>query len=386
LDTEFDSWYSLRDIFPVNNVGFVTGRDDFAIDIDEKALEARITNFRDPNISDGEIISKYGLHDTTSWKLNAARDAIRNDKKWSRHYAKCLYRPFDERWIFFSDDLLERPVWVASKPLLSKDNWALVSMRQVVQDDMGYSHFTVTTHPVDNRCFKSNKGIVQVYPLFVPNPKSPTELMANVGEDFREHLCKAVGIEWSSKSENGKIGPLMILQYVTAITFSNNYRTKYSQQLRVQDPRIPIYASAECFIRLTMLGHRIIEALTLNNLGPLRTTFPVSGTDKVETKYPTYDKDTKRVYINDSQFFEGIEELVWEYQLGGHFVCLDWLKDRRGRSLTYAEKVIYQNMISAIYILLHVSDMVDELLSKFEGKLFHPKQATGLLIQRPLPK
>jgi len=384
LDAEFDSWYSLREIFPVNNVGFVTGRDDFAIDIAKEALEARIDDFRDPNISDDEIVDKYGLHDTTSWKPKAARDSIRNDKKWERHYTKCLYRPFDERWIFFSNDLLERPRLETSGPLLSGSNWAFVSMRQVVQDDMSYSHFTVTKHPVDNRCFRSNKGIVQVYPLFVPELSG--HFVPNIGENFKEHLSKAVGMEWSSQPTEGKLDPFTILRYVTAITFSNNYRRKYSQQLRVQDPRIPIYASKECFLKLTALGNKIIEALTLNNVGKTVTSFPISGSDTVDNKYPTYDKDRKRVYINENQFFESIPEVVWEYQLGGRLVCFDWLKDRRGRILTYNEKTVYQSMISAIALLLELSDEVDTVLTEYDGKLFHPKQATGLLIQRPLPE
>lgn len=376
LDAEFEAWYSLREIFPINNVGFVTGRDEFAIDIDRKSLEARVDDFRDPTIKDDEIAEKYGLHDTTSWKLKEARQAVRDDRAWRRHYAKCLYRPFDERWIFFSNDLLERPVLDASGPLLSGKNLAFIGMRQVVQDDMSYSHFTVVRHPVDNRCFRSNKGIVQVYPLFAAEPSG--HLAPNIGREFKEHLCIATKMDWSSQQAKGKIDPLSVLHYVTAIAFSNSYRTKYSQQLRIQDPRIPIYASKECFLRLRELGSKVVDAVTLENVGTTTTKFPISGTSIVGNKYPTYDRDSRRVHINEDQFFEGIPESVWEYQLGGRLVCFEWLKDRRGRPLTFGEKATYQNMVSAIITLSDLSDRIDKTMAKHEGRIFERPKDTKL--------
>jgi len=37
-----------------------------------------------------------------------------------------------------------------------------------------------------------------------------------------------------------------------------------------------------------------------------------------------------RVYINKTQYFEGIEPDVWEFQIGGYQVLHKWLKDRKG--------------------------------------------------------
>lgn len=45
----------------------------------------------------------------------------------------------------------------------------------------------------------------------------------------------------------------------------------------------------------------------------------------------------KRVYINGAQYFEGIEKGVWTYQIGGYQVMDKWLKDRKGRPLSYEE-------------------------------------------------
>lgn len=171
MDSEFNLGYSLPEIFPKNNVGFVTSRDNFAIDRDQNRLEERISQLLDPSIDDEELKQKYDIQDTAGWNLSDARKKIRSDSSWKTRFTKCLYRPFDERHIFFSKDLLERTRPDISDPLLSKGNLALVSMRQVAQDDVSYSYSTVTQYPIDNRCFRSNKGIVQVFPLFVYNTK-----------------------------------------------------------------------------------------------------------------------------------------------------------------------------------------------------------------------
>jgi hypothetical protein len=44
---------------------------------------------------------------------------------------------------------------------------------------------------------------------------------------------------------------------------------------------------------------------------------------------------TGRVWINDFQYFEGVAPEVWEFRVGGYQPCEKWLKDRKGRTLTY---------------------------------------------------
>ena len=41
------------------------------------------------------------------------------------------------------------------------------------------------------------------------------------------------------------------------------------------------------------------------------------------------------VYINKTQYFEGVPKEVWEFHVGGYQVCEKWLKYRRGRQLSF---------------------------------------------------
>jgi hypothetical protein len=52
----------------------------------------------------------------------------------------------------------------------------------------------------------------------------------------------------------------------------------------------------------------------------------------------------ERVYINKDQYFEGVRPEVWEFHIGGYQVCEKWLKDRRGRKLSFDDIRHYQKV------------------------------------------
>jgi len=49
-----------------------------------------------------------------------------------------------------------------------------------------------------------------------------------------------------------------------------------------------------------------------------------------------------RVYINDTQYFGNVPELVWDFYIGGYQPAQKWLKDRKGRVLTHEDITHYQ--------------------------------------------
>jgi len=55
-----------------------------------------------------------------------------------------------------------------------------------------------------------------------------------------------------------------------------------------------------------------------------------------------------RVWINATQYFDGVPKEVWEFHVGGYQVCAKWLKDRKGRKLPYDDLTHYQQIVSAL--------------------------------------
>ena len=52
--------------------------------------------------------------------------------------------------------------------------------------------------------------------------------------------------------------------------------------------------------------------------------------------------------MNKDQYFEGVRPEVWEFHIGGYQICEKWLKDRRGRTLSYDDIRHYQKIVAAL--------------------------------------
>jgi hypothetical protein len=95
-------------------------------------------------------------------------------------------------------------------------------------------------------------------------------------------------------------------------------------------------------------------------LNSLITRYPVVGHNQVETV--RYDETNQRVYINKTQYFEGMTSEVWDFHIGGYQVCQKWLKDRKGRTLSYDDLTHYQKIIVAIKETVQLMTEIDGLI------------------------
>jgi hypothetical protein len=68
--------------------------------------------------------------------------------------------------------------------------------------------------------------------------------------------------------------------------------------------------------------------------------------------------------MNKEQYFEGISNGVWEYQIGGYQVMEKYLKDRRKRELSLEEIEHYMKVAKAIERTRDVQRKVEESIHK----------------------
>ncbi len=99
-------------------------------------------------------------------------------------------------------------------------------------------------------------------------------------------------------------------------------------------------------------------------------SFPVSGDNVVHKSAPRFaDIDPKtgecleqcRIYINATQYFENVPQEVWDAEIGGYQVCHQWLKDRRGRALSYDDLTHYQQMAIAVCESIRIVDEIESI-------------------------
>ena len=74
-----------------------------------------------------------------------------------------------------------------------------------------------------------------------------------------------------------------------------------------------------------------------------------------------------RVWINATQYVEGVPPEVWEFHIGGYQVCEKWLKDRKGRKLSYDDQETYQRIVAALAETMRLMDDIDETIEEHGG-------------------
>ncbi len=79
------------------------------------------------------------------------------------------------------------------------------------------------------------------------------------------------------------------------------------------------------------------------------------------------DEVAGRVYINKTQYFEGVPLAVWEFHVGGYQVCQKWLKDRKGRTLSFDDTKHYQRIVAALAETITLMERIDETIEEHGG-------------------
>ncbi len=136
--SEYDQGWRVPDIMLINSAGIITARDGFITDIKDDALLKRIVDFGDLKTADeairakyftGKGAAKYEAGDSRGWKLPNARKAIAADKNYRAHLKKILYRPFDERWIYYTQTMVDWPRPEVMPHMLAGPNLGLSTTR-----------------------------------------------------------------------------------------------------------------------------------------------------------------------------------------------------------------------------------------------------------------
>lgn len=56
-----------------------------------------------------------------------------------------------------------------------------------------------------------------------------------------------------------------------------------------------------------------------------------------------------RVWINKTQYFADVPEVSWGFYIGGYQPAQKWLKDRKGRELSFDDVKHYQKIIKILF-------------------------------------
>jgi hypothetical protein len=367
LMKEYEKYPKITEILPINSVGVVTSRDYFAVTFDKESLKRNIRQFVDKNMPDEIIRQTYNLKDTDKFKLTNARRDVMRDSDWQKYITKLLYRPFDERFIFYNDAIIERSRKDVMEHMLMGENMGLITVRQVAEGI--FNHSFITRDIIDYRVTLSAKGGAYLFPLYIyeKNEKSKKKKsMALVSyllfEPEADYCIKRPNIserflEGINKIYNRTPSAEEVLYYIYAILYSNAYRSKYSSFLKMDFPRIPFVEDYRIFSKLSKLGERLINLHLMNAEIKPYSRFYEDGNNRVDKL--VYDKG--RLFINDNQYFAEIDPEIYEYHIGGYQICNKWLRERKDRVLSLDEIQNYCRIVTILKETMDIQNSIDNV-------------------------
>lgn len=362
-EAHYQAFQKITDIFPVNSVGIVTSRDDLVFDFDKNALKRRIETLRRKELSDEIVKVTYNLKENSRWKISKAREEIRKIEDFDKCFVECLYRPFDIRYLFYHDAVIERSRKEVMHNMV-QENLALITNRQIRIENI--QHTLVSKLPVDLHILELANASAYVFPLYIyKHGDSKNELFElatekkkpNISPDFLKNL------ELFFK----KIPTLEdIFYYIYAVLYSNTYRTKYAEFLKTDFPRIPFTKDYGIFKEMAGFGKELVglHLLESKKLDKSIVKFPVKDGCKVEKR--EYKTKEEKVYINDKQYFSGVANEVWDYYIGGYQVLDKWLKERQERTLSDDDIAHFLKVITALSHTIELQKEIDKLYPKTE--------------------
>jgi predicted helicase len=357
----YNKGFQVNDLFTTNNVGIVTSRDSFVIDESKLVLSKRIEDFF---VLEKDLLkSIYGVKENKSWKIDDVKKQALAFKP--NDIQKISYRPFDNRFLYYNDFFVERSRKEVMQHFINGDNIGLVVARQCTSD-WRYIFISKIIGEFNLTGTAGRYGSGNYLPLYLypeTNGKKALEQTEerkpNLNSEIVNQIAEHLGLTFTNEKETTEntFAPIDILDYIYAVLHSPTYREKYKEFLKIDFPRVPYPKDKNTFWELVKLGGEIrqIHLLESPKVEQYITQYPIDGdniiTRKITKNSPGYvaDNDTHgKVYINDTQYFDNVPQVAWEFYIGGYQPAQKWLKDRKGRKLEIEDIFHYQKIIVAL--------------------------------------
>ena len=321
---QYSKGFLISDLFSINNVGIATAKDAILINYKKDDLISNVENF---------------------YSIEADKSLIKS----------ISYRLFDDRYIYYDLKIVERAREKIMYNFLKGENLGLSLCKQFKTGD-NYFHAFISNKIIESS-YVSNRTseITSTFPLYKYPDKNgqqtidiSSERTPNLNTDIVKEISGKIGLTFTNEKELTKdtFAPIDILDYIYAVLHSPTYREKYKEFLKIDFPRVPYPKDKNTFWQLVKLGGEIRQIHLLESVvveKPI-SKYPHTGTNVVgKTKY-----ENGKVYINETQCFEDVPEVAWNFYIGGYQPAQKWLKDRKDRELQIDDIRHYMKIIVAL--------------------------------------
>jgi hypothetical protein len=394
VEAHYLAWPRLPELLPASFPGVKTSRDDALVDIDRAALEQRMRQYFDPNVSDEEIrrIAPALMKDTARFDPKVTRTILQKRGFKPDNMVRYAYRPFDVRWLYWEAEtklldekrseyfphVFPQNIWLEARQKQPKDDFDRGFVTRVLGDNFG-------------------NGLSSFFPLYLKPFASQDAHQPNLTQLAADYLAR---LDADAPA---------LFHHIVAILHAPAYRIDNAGALKQDWPHIPLPATREQLLTSAELGRHIaalldtetplpgvtqgkprpelatIALLTLPNDAALTpehlkltagwghagkggVTMPGKGKmisrALTDAEQPGLGAETLDIYLNAQCYWKNIPRPVWEFTLGGYQVIKKWLSYRElellGRSLSADEALELTWIARRITALVLMRPLLDE--------------------------
>ncbi|MCM0018837.1 MAG: hypothetical protein NBV67_02485 [Tagaea sp.] len=335
IDLEYEGHLRPTDVFAESCVGFQSHRDHFVLSPSADVLRERIQRFVRSDLHD--VAKEFALKNTRDWTIEGARRRL-TAIDWEGSLTPCAWRPFVTRQAALTDALMDFPRDLLVGSMLGRRNLALCLPKAV--PDNRFQHAQMADLPVHD-CYSSTKSgeAVHVFPAWRYAGAQGDLLggggarVSNLKPGFVARLATLLGVpaavERTGEARDA-FDPIDVQSYCYAIYQSQAYRLRYFAQFKKGFARVPFPPSAEFFWTLAGHGRRLTALHLLRETAPSMAKFPEPGTNEIaKLKVEADGPAAKRIWINRTQYFANVQDLVWDHKVGAFQVLPKWLEWHR---------------------------------------------------------
>ena len=306
--------------------------------------------------------------------------------KSSQFSYKYHYRVFDDRFINYDLFKATSDKYSVMRNLITGKNVSLITTKQ--ESTVDFQHVFLSKLLVDINSFSlQTEEISYCFPLYLYpetdnlqtisqtstrtpnlNPKIINEIASQLSLSFTNE--KEIPIEGEVCFINSPevrpefritFAPIDILDYIYAVLHSPSYREKYAAFLKIDFPRVLYPTDNTMFWKLVALGGELrqIHLLECTVVEKYITEYPVDGNNMVG-KIKCQDN---KVFINETQYFDHVPKIAWEFYIGGYHPAQKWLKDRKDHELNFEDISHYQKMIVALMETDRIMKEIDKVFT-----------------------
>ncbi|WP_429910532.1 type ISP restriction/modification enzyme [Glycocaulis sp.] len=349
LDAVYNKGFGIQELMFESVTGVQTSRDHLVVDFETSALAARLREFFDNEISDagvrarffpGKENSKHPAGDTRGWRLPEVRKAMTADDAVNSIVSYC-YRPLDARKIAYSPKLVDWPRTKVMRNFLGENVGLAIGRQGQVVGTMQWNLAFVHDAISDLNLFYRGGGMS--FPLYLYPEEGSLDQTRRV--NFDPKIWRRLR-ELAKDEAHGEPDEIAVFDYIYGVLHSPDYRETFAEFLKTDFPRIPYPASPDIFWHVSEKGGALRRLHLMEPAAIGETPYSFMGEGDGVVEKPGFDAGS--VWINKDQRFEGVPEIAWNFYIGGYQPAQKWLKDRKGRPLSFADIQHYQRIIKIL--------------------------------------